>query len=440
RVNNFTKISYDMGPTLLSWLRRKKPETYRAIIDADRLSVTLRNGHGNAMAQCYNHLIMPLAKKRDKITQIVWGIRDFEFHYKRKPEGMWLPEAAVDRETLKLMAERGILFTVLCPSQASRVRKIGFGKRWEQVRGESINPKQAYRILLEWGKQFHVFFYDAPLSRAIAFEGLLGNGDLFDYKLMNAFGRARSPQLVTTATDGESFGHHHKFGDMAIAYALKKVEDQHLATLTNYGDYLERFGSDHEADIFENSSWSCYHGIERWRSDCGCRINLKPGWNQKWRAILREAFEYLQKTIDELFESKLDGLIRDPWSARNDYIEVMLDPGLESRQRYLERHAVRELNPEEKKMAWDLLEAEKFSLYMYTSCGWFFDDISGIEAVQVMKFALRAIELVGPYTPQDVEVTVVQILHHAKSNLPDKGTGADIFNRDVKKSRPTEKR
>ena len=436
-VNNFENISFDIGPTLLSWMKRRASAAYRAILDADRASAARFGGHGNAMAQIYNHLIMPLAKKRDKITQIVWGIADFEFHYGRKPEGMWLSEAAVDRETLKLMAERGISYTVLAPHQAARTRKIGFGQRWESKHHESVNTKHPYRVWLDGGKQFHVFFYDAVISRGIAFQGLLNNGDQLIHQLTNSFGRRSTDgtQLVSTATDGESFGHHHHFGEMAIAYALKKIEDHKTARLTNYAEYLERFGSQWEVDIHEKSSWSCAHGVERWRSDCGCRMNHAEGWNQKWRTVLRESFDALQESVDRAFELQTNGLLKDPWQARNDYIQVMLDPSENQRKRFLGRQARKPLSAPEERKVWDLLEAEKFSLFMYTSCGWFFDDISGIEPVQVMKFALRAMELVQPYQDKDLEGIFLKRMAQAKSNIPENGTGADVFERMVKPAR-----
>ncbi len=433
RVNNFSKISFDIGPTLLSWLRRKAPTTYHAILEADRQSALGHNGHGNAIAQVYNHLIMPLASRRDKITQVIWGIRDFEFHYKRKPEGLWLSETAVDRETLKILADQGILYTILSPHQASRVRHIGFGSRWESAQGETINPRHPYRMVLERGKQFHIFFYDAGVSRAIAFQGLLNNGDELDRRLLGAFGHRDREQLVSTATDGESFGHHHKLGEMAIAYGLKKIEDQRLVRLTNFGEYLERFNSFWEVDIYEDSSWSCPHGVERWRSDCGCRLNHQPGWNQKWRAPMREAFDYLKEIVDEVFESETKALLKDPWQARNDYIDVMLEES--KKPRFLTQNAKRHLEIEEKEKLWHLLEAQKFSLFMYTSCAWFFDDISGIEPVQIMKFALRAMELTQPYHKKDIEAPFLKILGRAKSNYPEQGSGADVFERLVKPSR-----
>ncbi len=436
KVNNYENISFDIGPTLLSWMRRRMPATYRAILEADKRSVGQRGGHGNAMAQVYNHVIMPLASRRDKITQIVWGARDFEFHYGRKPEGMWLSEAAVDRETLKLMAENGILYTVLAPHQARRVRQVGFGSRWHYVHHEAIDPRYPYRILLDQGKQFHIFFYDAPISRAIAFQGLLFNGDQLVQRLLNAFSHRDKEQLVSTATDGESFGHHHALGEMAISYGLKKISDHRLARLTNFAEFLDRFGSRLEVDIHEASSWSCAHGVERWRADCGCRINQAPGWNQKWRTVLRDAFDFLKEAIDEVYERQADRWFKDPWQARNDYISVMLDPSMASRRAFLARQTRRAPSPEDERRIWELLEAEKFSLFMYTSCGWFFDDISGIEPVQVMKFALRALELVQPHYSKDLEGPFVKMLARAKSNLPEQGTGEDVFNTLVKPARP----
>ncbi len=433
-VNNFSNISFDIGPTLLGWLRRKDPDTYEAILAADRESALECGGHGNAMAQVYNHVIMPLASRRDKITQVVWGIKDFEFHYKRKPEGMWLSETAVDRETLRIFCDQGILFTVLAPHQAYRVRAVGFGHRWQILRHESIDPKHPYRILLESGRQFHIFFYDGPISRAIAFQGLLYNGDELCRRLLGAFTHKERRQIVSTATDGESFGHHHKFGEMAVAYGLKKIEDQGLAGLINFAEYLDLFGSQWEVDIHNNSSWSCSHGVERWRADCGCRLNLQAGWNQKWRPVLREAFDFLKNIVDEVYELQTTGILKDPWEARNDYISVILDDTEKERTKFLSKNARKDFKKEDEKKIFDLLEAERFSLLMYTSCGWFFDEISGIEPVQVMKFAARAMELVQPYTSKHIEPFFLKILAGAQSNIAEMGSGADIFNKFAKPS------
>ncbi len=431
RVSNFEAMSFDIGPTLFSWMKAKDPVTYRAILDADKKSLLERNGHGNAIAQCYNHLIMPLASRRDKTTQVIWGIKDFEFHYKRKPEGMWLPETAVDRETLSVLVEQGIRYTILSPHQASRVRHLGFGSRWKSIHHESIDTRQAYRIVLEQGHQFHLFFYDAPLSRAIAFGGLLNDGDTFAHQLLGAFGgRQDRPQLVSTATDGETFGHHHRFGEMALAYAVKKIEKEGAAHLTNYGEFLSRQGSFWEVDIHERTSWSCAHGIERWRSDCGCHIHHKEEWNQTWRQALRESFDFLKRIVDTIFDSQGGVLLKDPWEARNNYIELMLEDNIESRAMFLRKHAKKHDSHEATKI-WDLLEAEKLSLFMYTSCGWFFDELSGIEPLIVMRFAARVIERIRLYAPHEFESTFFSILKGAKSNLPEQGTGEDIFKRNI---------
>ena len=436
RVNNFAGMSYDIGPTLLSWLKRKDPAAYFKILEADRESVRVRGGHGNAIAQIYNHIIMPLANARDKRTEVVWGIRDFEYHFKRRPEGMWLSETAVDRQTLNVLAEEGILYTVLAPHQARRVRHVGFGSRWAHTHHEGINTRHPYRVLLDEGKQFHVFFYDGQISRDIAFGGILSSGDNFAQRLLNAFSNRDREQLVSTATDGESFGHHHKFGEMALAYAVKKIEESNQSYVTNFGEFLDHFGSFWEVDVLDNSSWSCAHGVERWRSDCGCRLNFEPGWNQRWRTVLREAFDFLKEIVDRVFEHELSPFLKDPWQARNDYIEVMLDPSLVSRHRFLARNVQKNVTLAEENKIWNLLEAQKFSLFMYTSCGWFFDEISGIEPVQVMKFSARAMELVQPYHEKEIEPFFLKILEQAQSNLKGMGTGKDIFNQWVKTSKP----
>jgi alpha-amylase/alpha-mannosidase (GH57 family) len=432
RVNNFEKLSFDIGPTLLSWMRRKDPVTYKAIVEADKKSAMTCGGHGNAIAQVYNHVIMPLASRRDKITQVIWGVRDFEFHYGHKPEGMWLSETAVDKETLAILADQGILYTILAPHQARRARHIGFGSRWHALGHELVDPKRAYRILLDQGRQFHIFFYDAPISRSIAFQGLLNSGDALSQRLLSAFGHRDREQIVSTATDGESFGHHHRFGEMAIAYAMQRLEEQKLATITNYGEFLDLYGSYWEVDIYEQSSWSCAHGIERWRSDCGCRINHEEGWNQKWRTVLRDAFDFLKETVDQVFETQTAPLLKNPWDARNGYIDILLEDTPEIRKRFLSGHARRALSAEEEKRIFDLLEAEKFSMFMYTSCAWFFDDISGIEPVHMMKFALRAMDLVQPYHPKGLEAPFTRILAAAKSNIKEMGTGEDVFVKFVK--------
>lgn len=429
-VSNYSKISFNFGPTLLSWLIHHNPDVYEAVLQADKESMKARAGHGNAIAQVYNHIIMPLAAKRDKLTQIVWGIRDFEHRFKRFPEGMWLAETAVDYETLDLMAKQGIRFVVLAPHQALKVRRVGSG-RWRDVSGSRIDPTRAYLCRLSSRRRINIFFYDGPISKAVAFEGVLNRGEDFAGRMMTGFSDSRDwPQLLSIATDGETFGHHHTFGDMALAYVLNYVESRGLARLTNYGEYLEKYPATHEVQIQEGSSWSCAHGIERWRSDCGCNSGNKPGWNQQWRKPLRQTFDWLRDELAELYEKKACAYLKDPWGARDDYIEILLDRSDENTDRYLGRHALNiPLDKNGKRDILKLLEMQRQTLLMYTSCGWFFDEISGLETVQVLQYAGRALQLAEDISGDTgFRKAFLERIAEAKSNIPEQGDGASIYN------------
>jgi alpha-amylase/alpha-mannosidase (GH57 family) len=430
-ANNYAKISSDFGPTLLAWLEEKALDIYEAILTADQESQQAFSGHGSALAQAYNHMILPLANRRDKYTQVLWGIRDFEHRFGRKPEGMWLPEAAVDAETLDIMAELGIQFTILAPHQASRVREIG-GRSWRDVSDGRIDPTRAYILRLPSGRQISLFFYDGPISRAVAFEGLLSSGEQFSGRLMSGFSEERPwAQLVHIATDGETYGHHHRHGDMALAYALHHIESGNLARLTNYGEYLERHPPSHEVEILQNTSWSCPHGIERWRSDCGCNTGGRPGWNQAWRAPLREALDWLRDALAPRYEEHARQLLKDPWDARDKYIDVILDRSVENIERFLGQHAARALTEDEKATALKLLELQRHAMLMYTSCGWFFDDLSGIETVQVLQYAGRAIQLAQDLLHERLEPRFSELLRQAKSNIPEHRDGRRIYEKFV---------
>ncbi|OPY80096.1 MAG: Glycosyl hydrolase family 57 [Syntrophorhabdus sp. PtaU1.Bin153] len=433
-VSNYAKISFNFGPTLLSWMETYAPSVYQAILDADARSMDLYGGHGSAIAQVYNHIIMPLASTRDKRTQIIWGIRDFEHRFRRSPEGMWLPETAVDPETLDILAEYGIRFVILAPHQAFRVRRKGT-RRWKDVNGGSVDPTVPYSCKLPSGRIINIFFYDGPISRAIAFEDVLTRGEEFVGRIMAGFSDGRPwPQILSLATDGETYGHHRQFGDMALAYALNYIEMQGLAKLTNFGEYLERFGSPFEVQIIKNTSWSCFHGIERWRSNCGCNSGGHPDWNQEWRKPLRKTLDWLRNALEPLFEATTREFIKDPWMMRNDYIDLILDRSSENVANFFARHGTRPLGNEERVTILKFLEMERHALLMYTSCGWFFDELSGTETVQILSYAARAIQLAEETGRLHLENAFLRRLEQATSNLPEFADGAAVYRRLVKTS------
>ena len=431
-VNNYAKISFNFGPTLLAWLEENASEVYKAILTADQESQKTFSGHGSALAQAYNHLILPLANRQDKYTQILWGIKDFEHRFRRRPEGMWLPETAVDLETLDILAQLEIRFTILAPHQAKSVR-LPEERKWKDVSGGKVDPTMPYKIGLPSGRDINVFFYDGPLSRAVAFEGLLSNGETFAHRLVDGFSEERTwPQLVHIATDGESYGHHHRFGDMALAYALHYIEVHDLAKLTNYGEHLDRYPPTHQVEIFENTSWSCNHGIERWRSNCGCTTGGRGDWQQAWRAPLREAFDWLRDRITPHYVKKAGLLLNEPWKARNHYIYILRDRSPESIDTFLAQHTVQSLTDSDKTTVLKLLELQRYAMLMYTSCGWFVNELSGIATVQIIQYAGRVIQLAQELFGDDFESPFLQILQKAKSNIPEHGNGRHIYDKFVK--------
>ncbi|MBB5063579.1 DUF3536 domain-containing protein [Granulicella mallensis] len=458
-LNNYARMSFNFGPTLLSWLADFAPRTYRMIQDADRASAEHYSGHGSALAQVYNHIIMPLASERDARTQIRWGIADFEHRFGRKPEGMWLAETAVSRSVLDLMAQEGIKYTILAPHQCARVRKIqtetpkaaaskaesatspkASEPAWTETPNAIVDPTHPYRIRLNEGRSIAVFFYDGPGSRAIAFEGLLNSGEDFGRRLVGGLRTDKAPnepQLAHVATDGESYGHHHKHGEMALSYALHWIEENKLATLTNYGEFLAKFPPQWEAEVVDNTSWSCAHGVERWRSNCGCNGG-RQGWNQQWRGPLREALDLLRDKTAPLAEAVAQPLLKDLWAARDAYIQVVLDRSTVNIDWFFSEHATHELTPAERVTALELLELERHTQLMYTSCGWFFDEISGIETVQIIAYAGRVIQLANQLfgaAAAELEAEFLAILTRAKSNVADIGDAAEIYIRFVIGSR-----
>ncbi len=440
-VNNYSMISFNFGPTLLSWMENFAPLAYERVIKADIESVHQRSGHGNAIAQVYNHMIMPLANEQDKQTQVIWGIKDFETRFGRKPEGMWLAETAVDDDTLRVLAENDIKFTILSPYQALKFRKLD-QKEWTDVSWGNIDPAMAYRYYIKSSpeKYIDLFFYDGAISKSVAFDDILKDGNKFIRRLKEGVSDHREyPQLINIATDGESYGHHTKFGDMALSYVLRVKAKEEGFTLVNYSQYLSKYPSLYEVDIKQSSSWSCFHGIGRWKEDCGCSTGGHPGWNQKWRKPLRDALDYLRDELCVIFEKEGKIYFKSSWEARDNYIDVILDRSEMTVKKFQKENFKPELSEEQKVKAMELLEMQRQAMLMYTSCGWFFSEISGIETTQIMKYAARAMQLAQNFAKKDLEKHFLELLEEAKSNFAEFGTGKDVFERFVKPSIVTTK-
>jgi len=446
--NNYSSISFNFGPTLLSWLVEKFPLIYQKVIDADREGLK-RFGHGNAMAQVYNHIIMPLANEKDKETEVLWGIADFEKRFHRKPDAMWLPETAVNYPALHVLVKHGMKYLILSPFQALRVRTFG-GKKWADVSQGRIDTTHPYRCFIRdaSGKKrtdefIDIFFYDGMISRDVSFGDLLRDGNAFCEQFEKAYQPSKKkPQLIHIATDGETYGHHKKFGDMALAYALKEGLPSREFEIINYGAFLKRVPPVYEVEIDEGpkgegTSWSCMHGVGRWKEDCGCSTGGKEGWNQKWRRPLREALDFLRDELTSRYEKEGEKIFRDVWEARNGYIEVILDRSPERIKRFFENFGVKDLDEKGRIRGLRLLEMERHALLMYTSCGWFFADLSGLETVQILKYASRAIQLAEELTGQGIEEKFLEYLSRAKSNLPEMGDGRPVYQTLVKPSSVT---
>lgn len=436
-VNNYSRISFNFGPTLLHWMDKHAPEVYQSILAADRESAERYDGHGNALAQVYNHIIMPLANRHDKETQIIWGIEDFESRFGRYPEGMWLAETAVDTETLELLARHDVRFTILAPRQAAAVRPID-GNEWINVTTETLDTTQLYLCQLPSGRTITLFFYHGDLAREVAFNGLLKDGKVFANRILESFTGQQEGKLIHIATDGESYGHHHRQGDMALAYCIDYLESNNLATITNYGQYLDQVAPEMEVRIVEHSSWSCAHGVERWRSNCGCNTGTHPGWQQEWRKPLRESLDWLRDQLVGVFERTMAEYCSDPWKVRNEYYHVIRDRSTANINAFLDEHIIgQKLNKRTKSRILRLLEMQRNAMLMYTSCGWFFDEISGIETTQIMQYANRAIQLAEQEGDIHLEEEFKKRLELAPSNVASLSDGRNIYEQLVEPRRLT---
>lgn len=430
-MNNYGWMSYNIGPTLLAWMEIEAPETYEGILEADKESQQRFSGHGAALAQAYNHLIMPLANEADQETQVIWGIEDFKSRYNREPEGMWVGETAVNTSTLETMARHGIKFTILSPYQAKLVRKIG-EVEWEDATDAKVNTKRAYVCNLPSGNKISLFFYDGPASQAVAFEGLLNDGKSFAERLKGQFNGDEDLQLVHIATDGESYGHHHNLGEMALSFCLNSIAQWEDTDLTIYGEFLEKFPPEFEAQIVEDSSWSCYHGVERWRSNCGCNTGGNEGWDQQWRKPLRETFDWVREKLIKVYEEEMKKYTAEPWEIRNRYIEVILNRDEEFVQQFIRKNFGEGLEQKDNVKILKLLEMQYHAMLMYTSCGWFFDEVTGIESMQDIFYAKRAVQLAEEVTGNDYESEFITFLEKIPSNLPQYDTVLKAYEKYVK--------
>lgn len=429
-ANNYEQLSFNFGPTLLSWMEKEAPDLYASILGADAISRRKRGGFGNAVAQVYNHAIMPLASTHDQRTQVRWGILDFQRRFGRMPEGMWLAETAADTRALQALAAEGIRYTILAPHQARAFRPLGKEGPWTDLQGAEIDPTRPYLCRLPDGREIVLFFYDGPISRSIAFEGALQSGDRLLARIRQGFSDTRTwPQLLTVAVDGETFGHHSRFGEMALAWALERLRDSDDIRLTNFAEFLSNHQPEFEVKLREDTSWSCAHGIERWRDDCGCTTGGKPGWNQKWRRPLREAVDELKAELDQAFEGC--GVFKDPWAARDEYLSVLLDDTPETRLAFLGRHLAQPHRARDHVLAWKALEMQRAGLLVSTSCAWFFDEVSRIEARQVLAYAARAVQLALEFD-RNLEPALLERLREADSNLPEMLDGANVYVQHVR--------
>ncbi|HTL70097.1 MAG TPA: DUF3536 domain-containing protein, partial [Candidatus Eisenbacteria bacterium] len=438
-VNNFESISFNFGPTLMAWLESVHPETYERVLEADRQSVRSHEGHGNAIAQAYNHMILPLANRRDKVTQVRWGLADFRHRFGREAEALWLPETACNEETVEVLIEHGLRYVILEPHQAEAVRPLS-GEDWRDVSNGGIDPRRPYRCFSSKNPDrfIDVFFYDGPLSKAVSFEDLLFDAKRLVDRFEAAAGEpADAPQLVSVSTDGETYGHHKAYGDRVLAYALNVEAPARGFRIVNFGEFLDACPPREAVRLKagengEGTSWSCAHGVRRWKDACGCRGDGPAEWNQAWRRPLREAFDWLRDELAVIYEKKAREFLKDPWAARDAYIEVILGRAEEDMLAFLSRHAVRELSRAEVIACVKLLEMQRHAMLMYTSCGWFFTELSGIETIQVIQYAARAVELAAGINGGTLEEELRKRLAEAKSNLPEFGDGRAIYDRFVK--------
>lgn len=433
--NNYTDLSFNVGPTLHRWMASNAEDVDAAIREAGAVT----HGASRVLAQPWVHVILPLANPDDRATLMRWGVTDYQARFGHAPEGAWLPETAADVDTLEALAEVGISATILAPQQAHRVRPLvgaaagAAGAReedgWVEVDEASFDPSLPYRVMLPSGRSIDVMFFDGPVSRAIAFEGLLESGDRLADRVLGAMQHDDDDRMLMIATDGETFGHHHRFGEMALAWTFRRLHETPDVRVSGLVEFLRAHPPQHEVQIHSPSSWSCAHGVERWRSDCGCSTGGRHGWQQHWRAPLRRALDALRDRVAEVFDREGRRMLNDPWAARDDFGRVLA--GLDSIDDVITRHAHPNISDLDRQCAFDLLRAQFHMMLAFSSCGWFFADPAGIETVINLRQAARAIELTERWTSDALEDQFVSSITLMRSNERREGDGAAIWARHV---------
>ncbi|MDR3331266.1 MAG: DUF3536 domain-containing protein [Synergistaceae bacterium] len=432
-TNNYRHISFNVGPTLHSWISSHNPALARSIVDADKFAAE-SFGAGGAMAQAYNHMILPLSEERDIRTQVIWGSKDFEFRFGRRPRGMWLPETAVDTASLEALAADGIDFTILAPHQCEAVKQPG-GTWRATPGGDGLDVTHPYVATLPSGARITIVFYFGSIAHDIAFGGLLYNGDHFANALLSKLPSDKEPRLLVIATDGETYGHHHRYGEMALARAAQVLSNSPDAVITNIPSFIDKYPSTWECKVADNTSWSCAHGIERWRSNCGCHTGGEDGWNQAWRAPLRTALDRVRDRIDDVYEREMSRYCDSPWTLRDEAVALYLMSFADSSTRSdVERRKADFLRDSCGRLAHgdllrvlSLIEAQRMRMFMYTSCGWFFNDVAGIETRQIMAYALRATEYIKDVSGVSIGEDFMNDLKDVRGNTSEMSTGYDVM-------------
>jgi hypothetical protein len=426
--DNFAISSFDVVGTLHGWLAANAPDVDAAVLSGGTAS---GGPNGAALAAPAIHAILPLASPEDRDVLISWGVADFEARFGFPPEGMWLPETAVDVGTLADLARHDIGFTVLMPQQASRVREPG--RNWVDVSGGQVDPTRPYFVTLPDGTTITVVFGHGPLSRGVAFGGLLEDGASFVRAVRAAVPATNGEDaLMAIVTDGETYGHHHRFGEMALAWAARELRAEGLE-VTNLGTWLQAHPPTAEVELVAPSSWSCAHGIERWRADCGCTTDSQPGWSQSWRAPLRDALDWLASRMAEPVAAGLRDLLGDHHGAVVEYGRVVT--GREAPGDFVARRAGRPLTDAETTRALELLELRRHLLSAFTSCAWFFADPTGVETLLSLRHAAVVLETARGVLGVEATDEFLERLDNLRSNLDLRLKGRDLWARFVEPRR-----